>query len=233
METKSIIHRQVGSFQRDGFKKHNEMWRRVTAHRILSTSLAVTLAFLTAASLLQQQAEAQGITTGSVSGTVADTSEAVIAGASITATSKATNITLKTTSGDDGAFSFKDVPIGIYTVVISESGFAGLTLNNIEVASSREQALGIQKLSPGVTEAVVEVSAAQNILETSQSQVTTTFDSEQLTNLPTAGGFDELALLIPGVVDTHMDNFSNTNGANFSVNGERGRANNFELDGKT
>jgi outer membrane receptor for ferrienterochelin and colicin len=113
-----------------------------------------------------------------------------------------------------------------------ESGFAGLTLNNIEVASSREQALGIQKLSPGAAEAVVEVSGAQNILETSQAQVTTTFDSEQLTNLPTAGGFDELALLIPGVVDTHVDNFSNTNGANFSVNGERGRANNFEIDGQ-
>jgi hypothetical protein len=182
--------------------------------------------------LLQEDAHGQGITTGSISGTVADTTGAVIAGASITATAKATNVTLTTTSGGDGSFSFKDVPIGTYTLVILESGFAGLTLNNIEVASSREQALGIQKLSPGAAEAVVEVSGAQNILETSQAQVTTTFDSEQLTNLPTAGGFDELALLIPGVVDTHVDNFSNTNGANFSVNGERGRANNFEIDGQ-
>ena len=232
METNSMIHRPMDSFQRHGLKKHNEMWRRVIAHCILSTSLTAALTFLTAVPLLQQQAGAQGITTGSISGTVADTLEAVIAGATITATAKATNITLKTTSGGDGSFSFKDVPIGTYTVVISEGGFAGLTLNNIEVASSREQALGIQKLSPGITEAVVEVSAAQNILETSQSQVTTTFDSEQLTNLPTAGGFDELALLIPGVVNTHADNFSNANGANFSVNGERGRANNFEIDGQ-
>jgi outer membrane receptor protein involved in Fe transport len=232
METNSIIRDQTESFRRRGFKKQIEILRRVTARCILSMSLAAALTFLTAVPLLQQKASAQGITTGSISGTVTDTSDAVIAGATITATAKATNITLKTTSRDDGAFSFKDVPIGTYTVVISESGFAGLTLNNIEVASSREQALGIQKLSPGVTEAVVEVSAAQNILETSQSQVTTTFDSEQLTNLPTAGGFDELALLIPGVVNTHGDDFSNSNGANFSVNGERGRANNFEIDGQ-
>jgi len=198
----------------------------------LSTSLAAALTFLTAVTVFQQQACAQGITTGSISGAVADTSGAVIPGATITATAKATNVTLKTTSGVDGSFSFKDVPIGTYTVIISESGFAGLTLENIEVASSREQALGIEKLSLGRTEAVVEVSAVENILETSQAQVTTTFDTEQLTNLPTAGGFDELALLIPGVVDTHEDNFSNSNGANFSVNGERGRANNFEIDGQ-
>ena len=226
------IRHQIDPFQQGGFKKHASKWGRIVARCLTALSFVVALALITAAPLLQEEASAQGITTGSISGAVADTTGAIISGATITATAKATNITLKTTSSGDGSFSFKDVPIGIYTVVISESGFAGLTLNNIEVASSREQALGIQKLSPGATEAVVEVSAAQNILETSQSQVTTTFDSQQVTNLPTAGGFDELALLIPGVVDTHMDNFSNTNGANFSVNGERGRANNFEIDGQ-
>ena len=226
------IRHQIDPFQQGGFKKHASKWGRIVARCLTALSFVVALALITAAPLLQEEASAQGITTGSISGAVADTTGAIISGATITATAKATNITLKTTSSGDGSFSFKDVPIGIYTVVISESGFAGLTLNNIEVASSREQALGIQKLSPGATEAVVEVSAAQNILETSQSQVTTTFDSQQVTNLPTAGGFDELALLIPGVVDTHMDNFSNTNGANFSVNGERGRANNFEIAGQ-
>jgi outer membrane receptor protein involved in Fe transport len=227
-----FIHRQVDLFQRHGFKKQSEIWRRVVLRCIPILSLALALTLLTATPILQEQAGAQGITTGSISGTVADSTGAVISGSTITATAKATNIALKATSGGDGSFSFKDVPIGTYTVVISANGFAGLTLNNIEVASSREQALGTEQLSLGGTEAVVEVSAAQNILETSQSQVTTTFDSEQLTNLPTAGGFDELALLIPGVVDTHEDDFSNSNGANFSVNGERGRANNFEIDGQ-
>ena len=232
MGNNSFISRQVDPLHLYGLNSLDEMSRRVSSLSRLSMLLALALTLLTSIALFQQDAFAQGITTGSISGTVADSTGAVIAGATITATAKATDITLKTTSGGDGIFSFKDVPIGTYTVGISQSGFAGLTLNNVEVASSREQALGVQKLSPGSTEAVVEVSAAQNILETSQSQVTTTFDSEQVTNLPTAGGFDELALLIPGVVDTHMDNFSNTNGANFSVNGERGRANNFEIDGQ-
>jgi hypothetical protein len=227
-----MIHHQVESLRRRALRKHSENRRRITPRSILSLSLTAALTLLAATPLFQQQVCAQGITTGSISGTVEDDSGAVIAGAAITATAKATNVTLKTTAGGDGNFSFKDVPIGTYSVVISAPGFAGLTLDNIEVASSREQALGIQKLSIGRTEAVVEVSAAQNILETSQSQVTTTFDTEQLTNLPTAGEFDELALLIPGVVNTHSDDFSNANGANFSVNGERGRANNFEIDGQ-
>src|SRR5580692_5630328 len=227
-----IIPRQIDSLQRSGFKQCAENWNRILPRCFATLLLVLALVLITATPLLQEEAVAQGITTGSISGAVADTSGAVIAGATVTATAKATNIELKTTSGGDGDFSFKDVPIGTYTVGISQSGFTSLTLDNIEVASSREQGLGVQKLSPGGAETVVEVSAAQNILETSQAQVTTTFDSEQVTNLPTAGGFDELALLIPGVVDTHMDNFSNTNGANFSVNGERGRANNFEIDGQ-
>jgi hypothetical protein len=232
MAVNSMIPDQIDPFQRHGSKKYPPKRQRVIPRGVLSLSLAIALTLPMATAFFQKQAGAQGITTGSISGTVIDDSGAVIPGATITATAKATNVTLKTTAGGDGNFSFKDLPIGTYTVVISETGFAGLTLDNIEVASSREQALGTQKLSLGRTEAVVEVSAAQNILETSQSQVTTTFDSEQLTNLPTAGGFDELALLIPGVVDTHGDNFSNSNGANFSVNGERGRANNFEIDGQ-
>ncbi len=232
MANKSMTSHEVESIERSRFKRQREMLRRIVSPFTPGIFLALSLVFVMSPLLLQLETSAQGITTGSISGTVADTTNAVIAGATITATAKATNIILKTSSGGDGSFSFKDVPIGTYAVVISESGFANLTLNNIEVAAGREQALGVQRLSLGSEADVVEVSAAQNILETSQAQVTTSFDSEQLTSLPTAGGFDELALLIPGVVDTHADGFSNTNGANFSVNGERGRANNFEIDGQ-
>ena len=178
------------------------------------------------------RATAQGITTGSISGTVVDPTGAVIPGATINATATATDVKATAVAGKLGEFRFKDVPIGKYTLVITATGFSGLTLNNIEVDAAKEQGLGAEVLSPGSASTVVEVSAAQNIIETTQSQVTTTFDTQALTNLPTAGGFDELALLIPGVVDTHSDGFSNTNGANFSVNGERGRGNNFEIDGQ-
>ena len=176
---------------------------------------------------------AQGIITGSITGTAADSTGAVIPSAKVTATNTATNVTISSISGADGSFSFKDVAVGQYTIVISAADFSTLTLHNVEVDAGRVQGLGVEKLQTGSAQTEVEVSTAQNILETAQSQVTTTFDTQAVTNLPTAGGFDELALLIPGVVDTHDDNFSNSNGANFSVNGERGRANNFEIDGQS
>jgi hypothetical protein len=196
--------------------------------------LSAIQTFLLAAIILTPHlAHAQGINNGNISGTVADQTGAVIPGATITATATATNIKSTATSGTDGNFSFRDVPVGSYTIVINASGFSGLTLNNVQVAASRDSGLGVEKLSPGSTQSVVEVSAAENILETSQAQVTTTFDSQQVSNLPLGGGFDEVALLIPGVVNTRADEDSNNNGVGFSVNGERGRANNFQVDGQS
>jgi hypothetical protein len=178
-------------------------------------------------------AHSQGITTGKLDGTVADPTGAIIPRATVTAVMAATNSKLVTTSHEDGTFSFSNMPVGVYTVTIEGTGFAPLKLENVEVTSNRSIDLGVEKLTTGTTIDTVEVSAAQNILETSEAQITTTFDTQQLSNLPVGGGFDELALLIPGVVNTHADNFSNSNGVGFSVNGERGRANNFELDGQS
>lgn len=194
---------------------------------------SLPFALSTLATLSTIPSFAQGITTGSISGSVADPTGAVIPGATVTATASATNIKATAVAGKDGTFSFKDLPIGAYTVVISSDGFSSITLNNVQVASAKDQGLGVEQLTTGGTSSIVEVSAASNILETDQAQITTTFDSKQITSLPTAGGFDELAILIPGVVNAGSDRFSNSNGIGFSVNGERARANNFEIDGQT
>src|ERR1700678_2156916 len=98
---------------------------------------AIQTFLLAAISLTPHLAHAQGINNGSISGTVADQTGAIIPGAKITATATATNIKAVTTAGGDGNFSFKDVPVGSYPIVISASGCSGLTLNNVQVAASR------------------------------------------------------------------------------------------------
>jgi hypothetical protein len=177
-------------------------------------------------------AHGQGIVTGKIDGTVADPTGAVVPNATITVFQSTTNSKHVATTRSDGSFSLNELAAGIYTVTITGPGFSTLTLQNVEVSGNRNTDLGVEKLATSGASETVEVSAAQNELETSTAQVTTTFDAEQLSNLPVAGGFDELALLIPGVVNTHGQNFSNTNGVGFSVNGQRGRSNNFELDGQ-
>src|ERR1700735_1959976 len=76
-------------------------------------------------------AMAQGIITGSIAGTAADSSGAVLPGAKITVRNTATNQTASAIAGEDGSFSLKDLPVGQYTLTISDSGFSTLTLNNV------------------------------------------------------------------------------------------------------
>ena len=101
------------------------------------------------------------------------------------------------------------------------------------MTSGGTSSVGVQHLSVSSSAQEVSVSTAQNLLETSQAQITSTFDTQSITDLPTGGGLDKLTLLIPGVVRTLGDNFSNTNGVGFSSNGQRGRSNNFEIDGQS
>jgi hypothetical protein len=178
-------------------------------------------------------ASAQGIVTGTITGTITDPSGAVVPGAAVIATNTATGVKIVGKTDSGGGITLNDVPIGTYTVVITASSFAPLKIDNLQVSSGGTSSVGTQHLSVTGTAQEVSVSTAQNLIETSQAQITSTFDTTQITDLPTGGGLDRLTLLIPGVVRTLGDNFSNTNGVGFSSNGQRGRSNNFEIDGQS
>jgi hypothetical protein len=177
---------------------------------------------------------AQGITTGTIIGQVVDPQGAVIPNAAISATNSATGVVLHTTSIADGNFSFRAVPIGHYSVKIEAPGFTAATINDVVVDSGVTADLKTVTVKLSGSTQVVEVNgSAETLLTPTESQVTTTFDTQNMETLPLNNGFDTITEVIPGVVSTHGDNFSNTNGDNFSVNGQSGRNNNFELDGQT
>lgn len=176
----------------------------------------------------------QGIVTGEITGTVLDPQGAVVPNAKVTAIQVSTNITQNTVSNASGVFSLRGLPVGAYKLTISASGFVNLELNNVVVTTGTTANLGNQQLAVSGAETVVNVEAAAPLIESTTSQVTNTFATQQITDLPIVGGngFDSLALLAPGVVNTHSNTFSNSNGVGLSVNGQRGRANNFEIDGQ-
>jgi len=205
-------------------------------HQFQSAILALTLLVVGSLAFVDSPAAvAQGITTGTVSGTVTDAAGAVIPSAQIEMTNQATGVKLDQKSGADGNFKFFLVPIGTYHVIVTASGFANAEVNNIEVVSGATANLNEIKLPVASAAAqTVEVNGSgASLLETTDSQVTTTFNSETMANLPLNNGFDTVVELIPGVVGTGADNFSNTNGDNYSVNGQSGRYNNFEIDGQS
>ena len=183
----------------------------------------------------QRAVHAQGIITGAMTGTVVDPRGAVIPGASITAVETRTGAKLTTTSLGNGEYAFRDAPIGVYALTITAAGFRPFLLRGVRVVTGVVTALGEQTLTlPLGTSSTVKVQDHNSVqLDTTESQVTTTFSTQQLEDLPLANKFDSVALLIPGVAQTFKDGMSNANGANFSVNGQRGRSNNFELDGQS
>ena len=174
----------------------------------------------------------QGIVTGAITGTVQDQQQAVVSGAKITAKNAETNLTYTGETNNAGLFALRGLPVGAYAVTIEASGFSKLQIANVKVSTGLETNLGIRALAVGKAEEVVNVEGAAPLVETQTMAVTNTFSSKTITTLPTGVNFDSLALYAPGVAAGGAAGRGNSNGAQLSVNGQRTRSNNFQIDGQ-
>jgi hypothetical protein len=189
-------------------------------------TVILTLLFVFSATLAFGQ-----IVTGSVSGVVEDQQHAMVSGAKITAHQDGTSYERTTTTTDAGLFALTGLPLGTYTVTIEAPKFSKLKINNVGVTVARDSSLGVRTLTIGTTE-VVNVEGTQPMVESTTTQIATSFDSKKVADLPVGSGYDMLALFVPGVAPTGSNDFSNTNGTGVSANGQRGRSNNFMIDGQ-
>lgn len=179
-------------------------------------------------------AAAQGVVTGSISGTAVDQKGNVIPNATVTATETGTNTPRATTTNSSGAFRISNLPVGAYTVAIEAANYKQVKISNVAVSSGRESALGSVTMPVGTKGEVVNVEESAQLVESTTSQISTNFGNRKVAELAGIGsGFDALALYVPGVASTGSNGFSNTNGAGLSVNGQRGRSNNFQIDGQS
>ncbi|HEX7287927.1 MAG TPA: TonB-dependent receptor [Candidatus Angelobacter sp.] len=172
---------------------------------------------------------------GSCSGLVTDPQGAVVTGAQVKAKNMETGVVFPTTTDSSGNFRLNLLPVGKYTVEISAKGFKTVVQNGVDINAGLDRGLGTVKMTLGEQSTTVEVSAEAPLVETTQSQISSTFSGTALNTF--AGiqeneGMDRLALFVPGVAATRSDNFSNTNGGGFSSNGLRGRNNDQEIDGQ-
>jgi Carboxypeptidase regulatory-like domain len=191
--------------------------------------LSVTVFLFLSLSLAAQ------VVTGSISGTVTDQTGAVVDGATIILTNESTNATQKAISSASGTFRFSLLSVGHYTVDVSKEGFRKIRMQGAAVDANNETALGALKLQLGATTESVEVTAAPPLVESTQAQVTAAVSGEALQTFAGTGeneGLDFIALTLPGVGASRDNNFTNTNGVGFSVNGIRGRNNDQQIDGE-
>ena len=191
--------------------------------------LAVVCAF----GLILQTAVGQGITTGSIAGTIEDQAGAVVPQAEITAVQTTTNATFKTVSSGEGLFVIHDLPLGDYTLTVTSANFSPLTVRNLHVTAGVTTDAGVLKLAVGRIDGYdyCRVRRANSEHQRGAGDYLVRF-ALAIQSLPLNTNFDNLALLAPGVVQTHDASFSNSNGVGISSNGQRGRSNNFEIDGQ-
>jgi hypothetical protein len=181
---------------------------------------SVVLCFLSLSSLLLSQ------TSGSISGTVTDSTGAVVVGVAVTATDQATNAAKRTETSSSGAYSITNLSPGVYRVVLEKDGFKTTSFDNTSLTVAQALVLNAQIAVGSVNEVLQINGSAASQIETESSQLSTLIDSKTMNDLPllTRNAY-ELVLLSPGVVQPNNGNFG------FAVNGSRDRNNNFLLDG--
>jgi len=169
---------------------------------------------------------------GGIVGTVTDSTGAAVADARIRATNVGTGLTRDTVSGANGDYSFPELPLGDYTVTVGREGFQTQTLTGIHVGVGNPETINVT-LTPGQVEQKIEVNAEVPLVETTTNTLGGTLETSQLSQLPVNGrDYTKLLTMIPGSnADPSGVNDSPQSFGVFSVNGNRGRSNNFLLDG--
>jgi len=193
--------------------------------------------FLTAAMLFNAGIVRADVT-GSVLGTVRDSSQAIVAGAHITITNVQTNLKHEAVSGADGSYHFLSLPAGTYKLSVVAPGFKTYNTTDIEVKVNDQLQVDVALSVGSATETVsVEANAVQ--VQTENTQLGDVIDSKKMLALPLNGrSFIDLLGLQAGVAPATAETIQQDrpvsgglSAGNISVNGQRETSNAFLVNG--
>jgi outer membrane receptor protein involved in Fe transport len=166
---------------------------------------------------------------GQFSGTVTDPSNAAVAGAKVTITNRATNLSVTTTTNQSGGYTAKELPIGVYKITVEAAGFK--TFNNSAVTLDAGTVARVDvKMQLGQAREIVEVTGEASAVNTEEAKLSTTINSTQISNLPLNGrNVYDLMQMAPGAVN--VVGVDMEAGHNTVVNGVREDFNGFLING--
>jgi hypothetical protein len=170
--------------------------------------------------------------TGAISGTITDPTGGVIPNAKITVTSVQTGISQMVQSNESGNYIFSSLGVGDYTLTAQSQGFGATTESGLHLDANQNLTVNVS-LKVGSEVQRVEVSAASALVELRESQLSTTIEQKQISDLPLNGRTAiSLVQLVPGVTTfTPSATIGDTAGNKFSLNGNRTNENSYYLDG--
>ncbi|MGA8867101.1 MAG: carboxypeptidase-like regulatory domain-containing protein [Candidatus Sulfotelmatobacter sp.] len=199
----------------------------------MSSSLLKLVGITAIALMLISQASAQGGATGAITGTVQDTTGAIIANAEVQITNQDTKLLERTVkTGADGSFTAPLLPVGTYTVTIHSAGFAQADFPNIAVRVTETTRL-IAKLSPQAVQQKIEVQAEVQTVDTTDATTGQAIDTGTVRALPLATqNFQQLLTLSTGAQgELNAASQLGRGSVRIFVNGQREDNNNYLIEG--
>ncbi len=185
-----------------------------------------SLVFLLAILSLIAGIQAQTITTGDVTGTVTDSSGAIVPGATVTLKNAATGDIRTAVSGADGSYRLTFVKPGTYTLSAVSAGLKSDSMANLVVAVGQVQTLGLV-LKPVESKEVVMVTDSAPLLQTDNANIASSFSTKQIDLLPAPGGdITSIAFTVPGITMSTGAGYGN-----FSSHGLPSTSNLFTTNG--
>jgi hypothetical protein len=201
------------------------MMRKQSYRFLLSTALLLALAGGAAAQEFR----------ATVKGTVVDSSQATLPGATVTVRNQETGEVATATTNQQGNYTVPFLRPGLYSVTVEMSGFQKYTRTDMRLEVSQVAVINAQLAVGGLTESV-NVSAEAPLLESSNANRGTVIDSARIAELPLQSRSPmALAVLVAGVnynaQAIYLRPFDNGALADWSMNGGQNRNNEFLLDG--
>jgi hypothetical protein len=170
---------------------------------------------------------------GTILGSVNDVSGAAVPGATVTVRNTETGLVRTTETQADGSYSVPELPIGNYDVTVDKADFEKFVTKGVQVSVASERRVDAA-LKPGqITEQILVSGSELPQIETTSDTLGGTLTQETVKDLPINGrDYTKLIYLNPGVAGS-PDQITDSPGSfgEFSMNGARGRSNNYLLDG--
>ena len=195
-------------------------------------SLRITLCFIVLG-MLAGRLLAQAGATGTILGTVTDSSGAIVSNAKVTVTNTATNVEFRTVTSSAGDFNAPALNPGTYKVSVEAPGFEKFVTSGIVLTVNQRERVDAA-LKPGQVTETIETSAQAVALNTDSAELANLVSQQQVEELPLNGrNFMQLLLVGAGAVTVggEQGTMRQGEGNAISVNGGRPEGNNYTLDG--
>jgi Carboxypeptidase regulatory-like domain/TonB-dependent Receptor Plug Domain len=191
--------------------------------------------FALAVSLLLSVSAWTQTTSGSIAGTVIDSTQAAVANAKVTAVELERGTILTAATDAEGRFVFPQMQPGTYNITAEAPGFKKFEKKDVILQGNEKLSVGNFNLEVGAIEQSIEVSAQAIQLQTESGERGATLNQKQLENIAVnSRSYLALATITPGVVTTFgsaLQTGGHTGVGSIAANGARTNQNNLTLDG--